>query len=343
MVVVLAHQEARPRNRSLGCTCDGPVGESLHRDLHSSPRAGRPFRSAVLGAISANPLRHAHLTQSQRSIILSNNNALDVAREIARRIVHSGAGRVRRIFLIGSRATGCARQDSDFDVIIVVEADPDARWGFPDAAKEESRIFRAIQPLGVVVDISVRTADQFVAARSVVGGIEWLAETEGIELYRENFHRRPRALVSNRNVRLALVRSWMDDALRCVEHAAALSSAAPDDQVRVTKSRDPAHYATKSMRSCINAVLVLHQVASFKHESMETVFEKLSAVEPILSLQLRALIAEPRPAEIVARNVFSAVLTKLELQTDLRRCLSGMSAKSRRPAVAIGGNLIRLG
>lgn len=62
---------------------------------------------------------------------------------------------VQRILLFGSRARGEARQDSDFDLLIVV---PD----LPTDTARTTRLRLALRGLGAAFDIVALTPDEFV-------------------------------------------------------------------------------------------------------------------------------------------------------------------------------------
>src|SRR5215210_476398 len=57
-----------------------------------------------------------------------------MAQLLGARVAKAGEGRVRRVVMIGSRATGYARADSDLDLVAIVELCPTARpWNGSDA------------------------------------------------------------------------------------------------------------------------------------------------------------------------------------------------------------------
>jgi len=83
----------------------------------------------------------------------------------------------RRIVLFGSHATGTARADSDWDLLVVIDDDtPDERLGWR-ALHEARRAFTG------PVDLIPCRESVFQARRDVVGSLPWIAATEGVIVY----------------------------------------------------------------------------------------------------------------------------------------------------------------
>ncbi len=97
-----------------------------------------------------------------------------VLREIARRLVSRFAP--RRILLYGSRATGNARPDSDYDLLIVWrdESPPSAR---------AATVRQALVDLGASLDIAVVTPAEYERYRNRRVHIVALADREGRVLH----------------------------------------------------------------------------------------------------------------------------------------------------------------
>src|SRR4051794_8887497 len=84
---------------------------------------------------------------------------MEHAKLFAHQLVSAGAGRVRRVVLIGSRARGDARRDSDFDLAVIVEVSPEGRmWGPDDVAAERRRLQQVV---GRRADVLLTTTDQY--------------------------------------------------------------------------------------------------------------------------------------------------------------------------------------
>ncbi len=98
----------------------------------------------------------------------------EVLREIARRLVSRFAP--RRILLYGSRATGNARPDSDYDLLIVWrdENPPSAR---------AATVRQALVDLGTPIDIAVVTPREYERFRNRRMHIVAVADREGKVLH----------------------------------------------------------------------------------------------------------------------------------------------------------------
>jgi predicted nucleotidyltransferase len=95
--------------------------------------------------------------------------------EIVRRLV--GELQPRQIYLFGSRARGDAREDSDFDVLVVV----DRRTG--EGYEMEQRAYHALRGLGVTVEVLVMTRDYFDWMLGAAASLPATVRREGHLLY----------------------------------------------------------------------------------------------------------------------------------------------------------------
>ncbi len=101
---------------------------------------------------------------------------LAVAREMARRIVGAAGERVERIILYGSRARGDARPDSDYDLLVVTEAQM--------SREEEDRLRGAARPGGGrIPELWTVSEASFQMTREVVGWLSYFACYDGIVIY----------------------------------------------------------------------------------------------------------------------------------------------------------------
>lgn len=102
---------------------------------------------------------------------------ITAADPILERVTRAIAERIRpiRISLFGSRSRGDAREDSDYDLMVVVD---DAA-----GADVEAAIHEAIRATGASVDIVVRTTSRFEEDRDDVGTLVYAVEREGRTLY----------------------------------------------------------------------------------------------------------------------------------------------------------------
>jgi predicted nucleotidyltransferase len=97
-----------------------------------------------------------------------------VLQEIARRLISRFTP--RRILLYGSRATGTARPDSDYDLLIV--------WRDEDPpAARAATVRRALLDLGTPLDIAVVTPREYERYRNRRVHIVAIADREGRVLY----------------------------------------------------------------------------------------------------------------------------------------------------------------
>ena len=81
-----------------------------------------------------------------------------------------------RILLFGSRNTGAARPDSDFDLLVVVESDL-------TPARRAAPLHLALRDLGEAFDIIVATPEEFRRNLAWRSSVIYAAATEGAVLY----------------------------------------------------------------------------------------------------------------------------------------------------------------
>ena len=101
--------------------------------------------------------------------------------DVIRRVVLEEAGRleveVDRIILFGSRARGDAREDSDWDIMVVIKGD--IHWRI--LLKLQSRVrVRLYKALGREVDLLVVDRERFAERRDLWGSLEYEAAREGV-------------------------------------------------------------------------------------------------------------------------------------------------------------------
>lgn len=80
------------------------------------------------------------------------------------------------ILLFGSRATGGAREDSDYDLMIVLPDGSDLERGRRDA-------YDALHAIGARVDVLVRSVSDYERRQADPGFFDWLISREGVLLY----------------------------------------------------------------------------------------------------------------------------------------------------------------
>jgi len=84
--------------------------------------------------------------------------------------------RPARVIVFGSVATGTATQDSDIDLLILLDEVDDARL-------ESVRLRRALRGVGMPLDVIVMRTDRFEETKNVVGGIAYPANKYGRVIY----------------------------------------------------------------------------------------------------------------------------------------------------------------
>jgi predicted nucleotidyltransferase len=99
-----------------------------------------------------------------------------IAKELAERLRESATRSVKRIILYGSRATGRATPESDFD-FLVIEADPVSR------RDEMKRLRSSVSDLPYPVDAWVMGEEEFEETKNVIGGLAYPANKYGTVLY----------------------------------------------------------------------------------------------------------------------------------------------------------------
>ncbi|MFP4250221.1 MAG: nucleotidyltransferase domain-containing protein [Armatimonadota bacterium] len=94
--------------------------------------------------------------------------------EIARMIGEQPG--VVQVWLFGSHATGTAGPDSDVDLLVVYEDEP-------DALKRMQELDALFFPRSFAMDIIVTSSGEFDRTRNVPGGLAWVVYREGEVLY----------------------------------------------------------------------------------------------------------------------------------------------------------------
>lgn len=86
------------------------------------------------------------------------------------------AAHPKRIILFGSRARGDARDDSDFDVMVVEEQQP-------DRFREMVRLNHLLRKFDAAIDLLVVSEERFRYWRDTPGNVYYEASTQGRTLY----------------------------------------------------------------------------------------------------------------------------------------------------------------
>ena len=103
--------------------------------------------------------------------------------ELIRKVVLEEAGRlgirIEKIILFGSRARGDYREDSDWDILVVVHKRPGWRQLFRFQSRVRVRLFEA---LGREIDLIVIDKKWFEERKGLWGSLEHAAATEGVAI-----------------------------------------------------------------------------------------------------------------------------------------------------------------
>jgi len=99
-----------------------------------------------------------------------------IAKMLAGRLREAATRSVKRIILYGSRATGKATPESDYDFLII-EADPIVK------REERRRFHRSVSDLDVPVDVWVMGEEEYEETKNVIGGLAYPANKYGAVLY----------------------------------------------------------------------------------------------------------------------------------------------------------------
>ena len=98
-----------------------------------------------------------------------------VPAELLRRIVEQL--NPRRVILFGSRALGTAHEDSDWDLLVVVDDDA------PKGAISSRALYEAGRGFRGAVDLLALRESSFQNRRDIVGSLPWIALTDGVIVY----------------------------------------------------------------------------------------------------------------------------------------------------------------
>ncbi len=99
-----------------------------------------------------------------------------IAEEIKESLLAHNGTRITRVILFGSRATGTAGPNSDFDLLVV-------ETGSVPKRAETLRLRDVLRHLCYVVDVWVMSEEEYEETKQVFGGLAYPAHRHGIVLY----------------------------------------------------------------------------------------------------------------------------------------------------------------
>jgi len=220
--------------------------------------------------------------------------------------------RVRRVVMIGSRARGCARPDSDLDLVVLVEIPRGTpRWGPDEVIAERKRLQQQIPRPPVLTDLWVRTTDRYAEARGVVGGVERLVDVEGVDVYSEPPTRPPLVRRTPDQVRREHVSAWIEHALWALEGTAAMEAAKVPPRIAPGHPRTVEEASRICAERAVNALLVFHQVEAAKGDGLAGMIAHLSTCDRACASRIESLFPSTDDPTASARRVVSEVVRRL--------------------------------
>lgn len=263
---------------------------------------------------------------------------LKLAKDLASQIVTAGADRICRIVLVGSRAHGTARPNSDLDLVVLVEPPVGAKpWGTAECRAERDRIARQLSPPGVKVELWVRTTDQYEEARRIECSFEWRVEPEGVEIYRQTIQRRAAATRPVEIVRREHVFAWISHAVRALD--AALDAERKEvigseaaSQFSPLASQFPARAA--AIRA-VTALLVLHRIHASKQDGLDAMLQRLALPDPHAAARIRSHLTHEALSAPTAHRIVQEVVYELSRDERWRRVLAATWQRLTRPVVVV--------
>lgn len=103
---------------------------------------------------------------------------LDVAVNIIKEALAQNGIEARKFILFGSRARGDYRQDSDWDLLVVI----DKAITFPEKRVLTAKIKRKLGECRIPNDVILKSESSFSADKDIIGNISFFAQKEGIEI-----------------------------------------------------------------------------------------------------------------------------------------------------------------
>lgn len=107
---------------------------------------------------------------------MTSDSDRKIAEELRDRLLAQNGDRITRVILYGSRATGSAGPESDFD-LLVVETGP------LSPREEMARLRRAVGEVPYAVDVWVMSEEEFEETKHVIGGLAYPAHKYGVVLH----------------------------------------------------------------------------------------------------------------------------------------------------------------
>jgi predicted nucleotidyltransferase len=266
-----------------------------------------------------------------------NSSDLALAGYLSQRVAEAGGERVQSIFLIGSRARGTPRADSDLDLVVFVELPADVPpWGPAETMAERRRLHPALGSPPVPTELWVRTTDRFAEARTVIGGVEHSVETEGVRLFWRPLAREPIVRRTPGQVRRELAAAWLEHAQTALEGTLAMEDPATRTPWSPGRPTSPQHAAQICVERAVTAILVLHQLPIDKAGGLKAKVERLRPRDAKLTAWLQTTInPKLRPSQC-GHVVVSGILLRWLAEASMAPYVKPLQAR-----IAKAGGLIR--
>lgn len=261
---------------------------------------------------------------------------LDIAHSIARAVLARGldASTVRSIDLIGSRALGIARANSDFDIVIQQEIGRyDAPWTPSVERQERSRVRKAIGYFRYPVDLSIRNTDNFAERFTVIGTPEWAVANRGINLYRCSPSRSPIIRTNRAEAIRACAAGWLEHALNTVN--AAIQGHNNQAVGAGMRAKSLSSQTSKAVWCALNAVFAYHQMVIYKNQGRDETLGRISQKEPSFAHRVAMLIGNEPPSLATARSICLDAAKAIQRYPDMSTRLVPICDALGRPAMVI--------
>jgi hypothetical protein len=251
----------------------------------------------------------ASLTPLTARAMPPTSSDLALAGFLGKRVAAAGGDRVQCIFLIGSRARGTPRPDSDLDLVVLVELDADdPPWGPNETMAERERLYPAIGSPPLPTELWVRTTDRFAEAGAVIGGVEHSAATEGIRIFWRPPVRAPIVRRTRDQVRRELAAAWLEHAVTALEGTVGMENPASRAPWSPGRPISPRHAAQICIDRVVTAALVFHQLPIHKEGPLTGKVETLRSRDAKLAAWLdRTINPDLRPSQcghLVVSGIF---------------------------------------